>query len=321
MQFEPNDIMTAPKTKTTRKTAPKPPSPASQTLAQRRQAKGQSLQDTPRKSPPPANKAQLDARAYRLAALDQDFLLSEAMRGLRFHMEYEKAEQSLKNWGVRSTIVVFGSARVSMKGPAQHRRWYAQARRFAQIASERGGAMHALDGILDNVIVTGGGPGVMEAANRGAADVGAPSIGLNISLPHEQGPNPYSTPELTFQFHYFAMRKMHFAMRANALVVFPGGFGTMDELFELLTLRQNDKMERDLPIVLFDEEYWRKLFDLDVMAEAGLISPDDLKLFTYADDAEAIWKALCDKGLKYVPAPAHRNSAGGARKAGRKRSG
>lgn len=250
---------------------------------------------------PRANAAQMAAPAYRLAALDQDFLLSEPMRGIRFHLEYEKAEQSLRAWGVRTTIVVFGSARVSMEGPEQHQRWYAAARDFGRIASERGGAMDVADGLRDNVIATGGGPGIMEAANRGAHDAGAPSIGFNIELPHEQGPNPYSTPDLTFQFHYFAMRKMHFAMRANALVVFPGGFGTLDELFELLTLRQNDKMSHDLPIVLFDRDYWTSLIHFPAMVEAGMISPHDADLFSYADDAEEIWSQLLLSGLHDVP--------------------
>jgi uncharacterized protein (TIGR00730 family) len=254
-----------------------------------------------KKSVRPANGPQLAAPAYRLAALDQDFLLSEPVRGLRFTLEYEKAEQALRAWGVRSTIVVFGSARVFADGPPRHRRWYDEARAFGRIASERGGALDDADGLRDNVIATGGGPGLMEAANRGAHDAGAPSIGFNIELPHEQGPNPYSTPDLTFQFHYFAMRKMHFAMRANALVVFPGGFGTLDELFELLTLRQNAKMAHDLPIVLFDRSYWTRLIDFDSMVEAGTIGAEDIELFGYADDAEEIWTKLMAAGLHDVP--------------------
>ncbi len=257
---------------------------------------------TPRKpAAKRSNAAQMAAKAYRLAALDQDFLLADQMRGVRFHLEYEKAEQNLRNWGVRSTIVVFGSARVSLNGPPHHRRWYEAAREFARIASERGGALDDADGVRDNVIATGGGPGIMEAANRGAHDAGAPSIGFNIELPHEQGPNPYSTPDLTLQFHYFAMRKMHFAMRANALVVFPGGFGTQDELFELLTLSQNGKMSHDLPIVLFDRDFWTRLINFDVMVEAGLISPDDTKLFEYADTPQEIWDTLIRRGLHDVP--------------------
>ena len=202
------------------------------------------------------NADQKNSPAYRLAALDPDFLLGDSMRGVRLQLEYEKAEERLRAWVVRSTIVVFGSARVlpgeqqrgrfdrtaaagSRAAPGQQSaRWYEEARRFGRIASERGGALQSRDGVRDNVIATGGGPGIMEAANRGASEAGAPSIGFNIGLPHEQEPNAYSTPDLTFQFHYFAVRKLHFAMRANALVVFPGGFGTIDELFELLTLMQ-----------------------------------------------------------------------------------
>jgi uncharacterized protein (TIGR00730 family) len=148
----------------------------------------------------------------------------------------------------------------------------------------------------DNVIATGGGPGIMEAANRGAADVGAPSIGFNISLPHEQGPNAYSTPELTFRFHYFAMRKMHLAMRASALVVFPGGFGTLDELFEILTLRQTDKSPR-IPVVLFDEAYWRSILNFDALVAAGMADAADLEIFRFAETAEQIWSELLACGL------------------------
>lgn len=197
------------------------------------------MNDTPQTSEeaPPSNVEQLRSPAYTLAALDQGFLLGDSMRGVRFLLEYAKAEECLRSWGVRSTIVVFGSARVREDGPESHARWYREARAFARVASERGGALTSNGGLRDNVIATGGGPGIMEAANRGAGDAGAPSIGFNITLPEEQQPNPYSTPALTFRFHYFAMRKMHLAMRANALVAFPGGFGTFDELFEILTLR------------------------------------------------------------------------------------
>ena len=160
------------------------------------------------------NAAQMASPSYRMAAMDQDFLLGESMRGVRFLMEYEKAEQAMKAWGVRSTIVVFGSARIR-----EGQRWYDEARAFGRLASERGGALRGRVGEpRDNVIATGGGPGIMEAANRGAMDAGAPSVGFNITLPHEQEPNAYSTPELTFQFHYFALRKMHFLIRSVALV-------------------------------------------------------------------------------------------------------
>jgi uncharacterized protein (TIGR00730 family) len=199
---------------------------------------------------------------------------------------------------VRSTVVVFGSARIGENGDPVHARWYDAARAFGRIASERGGALAGQPGQpRDNVIATGGGPGIMGAANRGAHDVGAPSIGFNITLPHEQEPNPWSTPALTFRFHYFAMRKMHLAMRANALVVFPGGFGTFDELFEILTLRQTDKAP-PIPIVLFDEAYWRSVINFDELVRHGMITPNDLKLFRFAEDAEAVWACLLACGLK-----------------------
>ena len=246
---------------------------------------------------PPANSAQVASPSYRLAALDQDFLLSASMRGVRFLLEFSKADEALRTWGVRSTIVVFGSARSREDGPGRHGHWYAQARRFGAVASERGGAMLSVGRPRDNVIATGGGPGLMEAANRGASEVGAPSIGFNITLPHEQSPNPYSTPELTFRFHYFAMRKMHLAMRANALVVFPGGFGTFDELFEILTLRQVGKSP-PIPVVLFDEAYWRAVVNFDALIEHGMIDAADLSMFRFAEDAEQIWARLTECGLQ-----------------------
>ncbi|RYF95050.1 MAG: LOG family protein [Caulobacteraceae bacterium] len=245
----------------------------------------------------PSNDPQIHSASYRLAALDQDFLLSDAMRGLRFQLEYAHAEEALRAWGVRSTIVVFGSARTGEAGSAHHRRWYDQARAFGRLASERGGALLEGQPFRDNVIATGGGPGIMEAANRGALDAGAPSIGFNITLPFEQLPNPFTTPQLTFRFHYFAMRKMHLAMRANALVVFPGGFGTFDELFEILTLRQTGKAP-PIPVVLFDEAFWRKVIGFEALAEYGLIAPEDLDLFAFAEDAEGIWSALLAGGLR-----------------------
>jgi uncharacterized protein (TIGR00730 family) len=243
------------------------------------------------------NAAQLASPSYRLAALDQDFLLGDAMRGVRFQLEYAKAEEALRAWGVRSTIVVFGSARVEGTGSEQHRRWHDQARAFGRLASERGGALLEGQTFRDNVIATGGGPGLMAAANRGATEAGAPSIGFNITLPNEQEPNPWSTPDLTFRFHYFAMRKMHLAMRANALVVFPGGFGTFDELFEILTLRQTGKMP-PIPVVLFDEGYWRSVIGFDALADHGLINREDLDLFRFAQDAEGVWTALLAGGLR-----------------------
>lgn len=244
----------------------------------------------------PDNAAQMASPSYRIAALDQDFILSDAMRGMRFMMEYAKAEMALREWGVRSTIVVFGSARVREDGDGPQARWYREAREFGRIASLRGGALDHNGGKRDNVIATGGGPGVMEAANRGARDAGAPTIGFNITLPHEQVPNPYTTPELTFRFHYFAMRKMHLAMRANALVVFPGGFGTFDELFEVLTLSQTGKATR-IPVVLVDREYWTTVVDFDALARYGMIRQDDLSLFHFAGSAEEVWTRLVDEKL------------------------
>jgi uncharacterized protein (TIGR00730 family) len=240
---------------------------------------------------------QMQSPSYRLAALDQDFLLGDSMRGVRFLLEFAKADEALRQAGIRSTLVVFGSARVREDGPGRHAHWYAQARLFGRIASERGGALDHHGAIRDNVIATGGGPGIMEAANRGAADCGAPSVGFNITLPHEQRPNSWSTPALSFRFHYFAMRKMHLAMRANALVVFPGGFGTLDELFELLTLRQTDKAPR-IPIVLVDQEYWRAVIDFEKFVEYGMIDRPDLGLFGFAEDAEGVWSELLARGLK-----------------------
>lgn len=266
---------------------------------------------------PADNSAQRHSPAYRLPVEDTEFLLRDEMRALRFALEYAKAELVLRDWGVRSTIVVFGSARIlspeqaeaaiaaAPEGEAREAarrraalsRYYDMAREFARIASRRGGALSPNNGRLrDNVIATGGGPGIMEAANRGASDVGAPSIGFNITLPAEQEPNAYSTPELTFRFHYFAMRKMHLAMRANALAIFPGGFGTFDELFELLTLAQTRKAP-PLPIVLFGAEYWRRVVGWDALVEHGMVDPADLGLFEIVDSAEEGWRAMLRRGL------------------------
>lgn len=236
----------------------------------------------------PSNKPQIAAPAYRLPALDQEFLLGDSTRGMRFHLEYQKAEEHLRAWGVESTVVVFGTARCRENDGSG---WYEGARKFAEICSLHGGAKLDHEVTRHNVIATGGGPGIMEAANRGANDAGAPSIGYNITLPREQEPNPYSTPDLTFRFHYFAMRKMHFAMRAAALVVFPGGFGTLDELFEVITLVQCKKA-KPVPILLFGSDYWKRLINLDVLVEEGAISPEDLKLFQYVDDPKVAWDAI-----------------------------
>jgi uncharacterized protein (TIGR00730 family) len=243
-----------------------------------------------------SNQRQLAAPAYRLPALDQDFILGDSTRAIRFQLEYQKAEENLRAWGVASTIVVFGSAR-AREGDGTG--WYESARQFARIASERGGAKLNHQGPRSNVIATGGGPGIMEAANRGATDAGAPSIGFNITLPHEQEPNAYSTPELTLRFHYFAMRKMHFAMRADALVVYPGGFGTFDEMFEVLTLRQTGKMT-PLPVVLVDPEFWRNAVNFQYLIKTGMIAAEDMRLFDICSTPEEAWTSLLKQGLRII---------------------
>jgi uncharacterized protein (TIGR00730 family) len=263
---------------------------------------------------PPSDAAQKKSSSYILPVLDSAFLSTrDEVRDLRVAIEYAKAELLLRDWGIRSTVVVFGSARVpspekaealrrAAKSDAERNRideraaLYMAARQFGRIVSERGGAFAPHHRWRDNVIATGGGPGIMEAANRGAHEIGAPSIGFNIALPHEQEPNPYTTPELTFQFHYFGMRKMHLAMRANALVVFPGGFGTFDELFEILTLVQTKKTPT-VPIVLFDPAYWRRVVNFDALVEAETISPEELGLFEFADTVEDAWAILMKRGL------------------------
>ena len=204
---------------------------------------------------------------------------------------------------------VFGSSRAVSARAAQRSKnkarrkklellgaWYEQARIFGKIVSERAGARSADHGIRENVITTGGGPGIMEAANRGAAEAGAPSIGFNITLPNEQRPNKYLTPGLSFRFHYFAVRKMHFAMRANALAVFPGGFGTLDELFEILTLKQTRKTPA-MPVVLFCRDYWSTVVNFKALAEMGTIDKQDLDLFEIVDSAEEGWEAMVKHGL------------------------
>jgi uncharacterized protein (TIGR00730 family) len=254
----------------------------------------------------PDNHAQMTSPSYLLAVEDESFLLRDEMRALRFAMEYGKAELALRDWGVRSTVVVFGSARIPapedvVPGSRQARLapWYGVAREFARLVSLRGGALVSQGhrNLRDNVIATGGGPGIMAAANRGAADAGAPSIGFNITLPGEQEPNAWSTPELTFRFHYFAMRKMHLAMRANALAVFPGGFGTLDEMFELLTLLQTGKAP-PVAVVLFGRDYWREVINFDAMVEHGMIEQRDLELFRIVDTPEEAWEWLTSRGLK-----------------------
>jgi uncharacterized protein (TIGR00730 family) len=266
---------------------------------------------------PPGNGA---SRSLLLPVEDTEFLLRDEMRSIRFALEFAKADLALRDWGIRSTVIVFGGARIpspeqaeaavcAAATPAERElaekmrgrsHYYEVAREFGRIVSERGGAFAPKHRWRDNVIATGGGPGIMEAANRGAADAGAPSIGFNISLPMEQKPNPYVTRELNFRFHYFAMRKMHLAMRANALAIFPGGFGTMDEMFELLTLQQTHKAP-PAPIVLFGKSYWTRMINFEALAEEGAIRPEDLALFEFADTAEEGWASLLRRGLIAEP--------------------
>ena len=233
---------------------------------------------------------QARSAAYRLAFADPDFLLRDELRPVRLQLELLKPQLDLDAHGILSTVVLFGGARIpsperqdSAKSDALRdmARYYTEARRFAKAITERSVA----SGCTENVIVTGGGPGVMEAGNRGAADAGGCSIGLNIVLPHEQVPNEFVTPELCFNFHYFGIRKMHFLLRAKAIAVFPGGFGTLDELFESLTLIQTGRMEQ-VPVLLFGEDFWRSIVNWDALAKAGTIAPADLDLFRFVETAE-----------------------------------
>ncbi|TCK99958.1 hypothetical protein BXY66_3664 [Shimia isoporae] len=230
---------------------------------------------------------QTRAPSYRLAFADEDFLCRPELRPARLQLELLKPEMALDEHGVESTVVLFGGARIpepAKKNTARTQtladlsRFYDEARTFARIITEQS------DG-RNNVVVTGGGPGVMEAGNRGAVDAGGRSIGLNIVLPHEQAPNEYVTPDLCFNFHYFAIRKMHFLMRASAICIFPGGFGTLDELFESLTLIQTGRMHR-VPFLLFGREFWEKIVNWEALADAGTISADDLDLFQFVETAE-----------------------------------
>ncbi|WP_442755269.1 TIGR00730 family Rossman fold protein [Methylocystis sp. JAN1] len=262
--------------------------------------------------------ALLASPAYREADSDVDFLISPEARGPRLELDYLKAELLLRRYGITDAIVVFGSTRIIEPKAAAARlaearamaaarsddpeaaarlriaariadkaRYYEIAREFGRIVGEAG----QLPGGRRLAVVTGGGPGIMEAANRGAFDAGAATVGLNIHLPREQFPNPYITPDLCFRFHYFAIRKLHFMLRAQALVAFPGGFGTMDELFETLTLAQTRVM-KPVPIVLVGEAYWRRVFDPDFLVEEGVIAPEDRALFWYAETAPQIWEGI-----------------------------
>lgn len=254
--------------------------------------------------------------AYRLATEDPDFLGRGDLRGVRLLLEYEKPERMLSDMNILSTIVAFGSARVlspeqsvaalanaktpEEKAKAELRekqvRWYEMAREFGRIASERGGALNGKDGSgLRNVIATGGGPGLMEAANRGATEAGAPSLGFTIELPFEEVPNPYSRPELTFRFKYFGIRKMHLAMRCSALAVFPGGFGTLDEVFEILNLFAT-KVD-PIPVIFFDKAYWTSIINFQALLDHGMISRSATRLFDFADSAEEGWAKMIQHGL------------------------
>ena len=273
---------------------------------------------TPSANPDERLRAILDSPTYRLAYEDIDLLGQEELRPLRLQLELLKPERILHEQGIHSTVVVFGSARISDAETAAARRdtlerqtraapsdaklarelaqarrrvdqarHYEQARRFASLISARFQQQNR----RDFVVVTGGGPGILEAANRGAFEAGARSIGLNITLPHEQAPNPYMCPELAFRFHYFAVRKMHFLLHAKGLVAFPGGYGTLDELFEVLTLIQSGKMKRIL-VILAGRAFWRRAVDFDLLLDEGYVSPSDLDLFTCVDEAEEIIDAL-----------------------------
>lgn len=258
--------------------------------------------------------------SYRLAYADEDFMLRDEVRPVRLQLELLKTETLLKEHGIRSTIAMFGSARIPDRAAAERHlaeteqaaranpkdlalaqqvgiarrmlansRYYEEAQRLAQMVS----TACFTNGECDFVVLTGGGPGIMEAANRGAADVGAKSVGLNIVLPTEQAPNPYVTPELCFRFHYFALRKMHFLQRAKALVVFPGGYGTLDEMFEAATLVQTRKID-PIPFLLFGKEYWERVINLDTMVSEGMIAPADKNIFQFVETAEEAWQRIAE---------------------------
>jgi uncharacterized protein (TIGR00730 family) len=243
---------------------------------------------------------QTRAPAYRLAFADDDFLCRDELRPVRLQLELLKPQMILDEHGIESTIVMFGGARIPepakkdsarTKTLADLSQFYDEARHFAKLMTERS---LKCDG-REDVVVTGGGPGVMEAGSRGAQDAGGDSIGLNIVLPHEQAPNEYVTPDLCFNFHYFAIRKMHFLMRARAICVFPGGFGTMDEMFEALTLIQTGRMER-VPFLLFGRAFWEKIINWDALSDAGTISAEDLNLFQFVESAEEAIAAIDNWG-------------------------
>ncbi len=244
---------------------------------------------------------QTKSPSYKLAFQDNDFLLREDLRPVRFQLELLKPELLMDEARIGSTFVMYGSARIPEPGEKAktddlkiaarleaNAHYYVEARKLAQIASRTPADE---DGTRHFVVCSGGGPSIMAAANRGAQDVGAESIGLNIVLPHEQAPNPYVTPSLSFQFHYFALRKMHFLLRARAVAVFPGGFGTFDETFELLTLIQTGKI-KPMPVVLFGKAFWNRVVNFEALVEEGVISAKDLKLFSFVETAEEAWATV-----------------------------
>jgi len=263
--------------------------------------------------------------SYKMAEEDIDFLKSSDTRGVRLELDYLKAELALREAGVEHTLVVFGSARIQERKSAlakleqiqkrvakdmdnpkllrelqvaermvENSKYYDDARELGKLLASAG------EGPNDNrlMVMTGGGPGIMEAVNRGAYDVGAKSIGLNIRLPHEQFPNPYITPELCFQFHYFSIRKLHFFLRAHALIAYPGGFGTLDELFEILTLVQTRKTPL-MPVVLVGRKYWQRLINFDFLVEEGTIAPEDLEIFEIVDNAKEAWNSIRKWHIKH----------------------
>jgi hypothetical protein len=274
----------------------------------------------------------LNSASYQQADQDINFLNLDDTRGVRLQIDYQKAELLLERHNIQHTIVVFGGTRILEPSSAQSRvdalrarlaeqpenpalqqqlkvaerlfaksHYYSTAREFGRLVSEA--SNKSGDGQL--LIMTGGGPGIMEAANRGAFDVGSKSVGLNISLPHEQYPNPYVTAELCFRFHYFALRKLHFLLRTRALVAFPGGYGTFDELFETLTLVQTRKI-KPVPVVLVGEEFWRRAFDVDFLVEEGVIDAEDRDLFWYAETAQEIWEGIHQwHNMNGTPLPCH----------------
>jgi len=262
----------------------------------------------------------LASPSYRLAELDVDFIGRPEQRPVRMQLELDKAETVLREGGIRSTVVVFGGTQIVPRDVAEARlvdaearlrknpelpqarrdvqraksclaksHFYDEARQFSRLVSEY--CQHGEK--CDLVVMTGGGPGIMEAANRGAFEIGAKSVGLNIVLPHEQEPNPYITPELCLQFHYFAMRKFHFILRAAALVIFPGGFGTLDELFEVLTLRQTGRMQ-EIPIIMYGSDYWNRIINFQALADEGVVADDHMKLIHFADTPEQAWKLVVE---------------------------